>query len=349
MNAHEAHQVLVAAGIIEPTTTLEPLSGGVSCDVWRVASGVQGEYRAQAPEGLVIKAPLAQLRTPALWQVDISRGAAETEALRVMHTLTPASVPPVLWAQDDPPLLVVPFAPPGWQDWREQMLTAPADDPAVGARRLANIGEHLGRVLGTWHAGTVQIDDLPEVLRTGTRLRDLRTNPFHRATATEVPAWAGVLNALAEELEASRRCCVHGDFSPKNVLVAAGEDPDLWVLDAEVAHIGDPVFDLAYMATHLLLKGIHRADLSHRCAGTQEGFAAAYQRFGLPVDAQWWARNTGAIVAARVKGVSRVPYLDPPQAATALRVADGLLCADWSLARAWQEVLTVAAAGQVVG
>jgi len=76
MNAHEAHQVLVAAGIIEPTTTLEPLSGGVSCDVWRVASGVQGEYRAQAPEGLVIKAPLAQLRTPALWQVDISRGAA---------------------------------------------------------------------------------------------------------------------------------------------------------------------------------------------------------------------------------------------------------------------------------
>ena len=51
-------------------------------------------------------------------------------------------------------------------------------------------------------------------------------------------------------------CVVHGDYSPKNVLV--GRRTALWVIDWEVAHRGDPAFDVAFLLNHLLLKSIHR-------------------------------------------------------------------------------------------
>jgi len=341
VEATAAHTTLVDAGVLTESAALVPLSGGVSCDVWRVdLSGVTEGYRDGSPWGVVVKAPLARLRVPAVWQVDISRGAAETEGLRVMGALTPGAVPAVLWSQDDPPLLVMPFAEPDWHDWRDQMLTRPADDDVLTAGRLSRIGARLGAVLGTWHARTTDLASLPEVLRTGTRLRDLRTDPFHRATALEVPEWGDTLRDLAAELEASRDCLVHGDFSPKNVLVAAGDDPELWVLDAEVAHVGAPVFDLSYLATHLLLKAIHRPDLDSRLHGTHEAFAAAYQLQHPGLDLPTWARHTGAIVAARLRGVSRVTYLDEDGSRRALRVAGGLLTEEWSLARAWQEVMS---------
>jgi len=46
---------------------------------------------------------------------------------------------------------------------------------------------------------------------------------------------------------------VHGDYSPKNILVS---DNGIFILDFEVAHWGNPVFDLAFLTNHLLLKSV---------------------------------------------------------------------------------------------
>ena len=50
----------------------------------------------------------------------------------------------------------------------------------------------------------------------------------------------------------TKRVLVHGDFSPKNLLI--GPDGPV-ILDAECAWYGDPAFDLAFVLNHLLLKG----------------------------------------------------------------------------------------------
>ena len=50
---------------------------------------------------------------------------------------------------------------------------------------------------------------------------------------------------------------VHGDVQPTNVLVAAGA-PKL--LDAEIAHMGDPAFDVGQLAGHLWLRALARGD-----------------------------------------------------------------------------------------
>jgi aminoglycoside phosphotransferase (APT) family kinase protein len=46
---------------------------------------------------------------------------------------------------------------------------------------------------------------------------------------------------------------VHGDFSPKNLLVWEGR---VMLIDCEVGHYGDPAFDLGFFVTHLVLKAI---------------------------------------------------------------------------------------------
>ena len=46
---------------------------------------------------------------------------------------------------------------------------------------------------------------------------------------------------------------IHGDFSPKNILIKANNPI---ILDAETACWGDPIFDLAFCNNHLLLKSL---------------------------------------------------------------------------------------------
>jgi 5-methylthioribose kinase len=44
---------------------------------------------------------------------------------------------------------------------------------------------------------------------------------------------------------------VHGDFSPKNLLIYGNS---LMLIDFEVGHYGDPAFDLGFFLSHLTLK-----------------------------------------------------------------------------------------------
>jgi len=331
---------LIDAGIIRPGATLLPLTGGVSCEVWRVAVADLTDVVAQAnPHGLVVKAPLATLRTPSLWQADISRGFAEGEALQWYGRLTPESVPRVVWRHPRNPVLVVEAAPESWQEWREQMLDATAGAAAVGGERLQALGSHLGRTLAAWHVGTRDWQALPEVLRTGDRLRTLRTDPFHRATAEQVPQVADELLDLAHELESARVCLVHGDYSPKNVLVSPPGVPlQAWMLDAEVAHVGDPALDAAYLSTHLVCKAVARPHLAAHLDRARQSFEQAYRAGSDLIDQDRWSRHTGAIIAARMRGISRVTYLTDAQERFLLGRACGLVLGQECLDDTWAAI-----------
>jgi aminoglycoside phosphotransferase (APT) family kinase protein len=112
------------------------------------------------------------------------------------------------------------------------------------------------------------------------------------------------------DLASRRSCLVHGDFSPKNVLVGPGAR--LWVIDFEVAHRGDPAFDVAFMCTHLLMKSYARPDSVAPLDAARAGFLAAYADAGpAGPDLDWrhLSRLIGALLVARVKGKSPAGYL----------------------------------------
>ena len=79
---------LRAAGLAgEGEVVLEPLTGGVSCDVWRV----------DGPAGpIVVKRPLGPLRVAAEWHAPVERGASEVRWLRRARGVDPQLVAGVL-------------------------------------------------------------------------------------------------------------------------------------------------------------------------------------------------------------------------------------------------------------
>ncbi len=105
---------------------------------------------------------------------------------------------------------------------------------------------------------------LPPHFGDRTFFETLRLEPYFAFTASQVPRAAPFMRALIERTRANRYTLVHGDFSPKNVLVHAGR---LVLLDYEVIHWGDPAFDVGFSLTHLLSKAHHVA--THRAAFKQ--------------------------------------------------------------------------------
>ena len=82
----------------------------------------------------------------------------------------------------------------------------------------------------------------------------LRIEPYYHQTAKVLPETAGFFQKLITQTLEDQFTLVHGDYSPKNLLV---KDNQLILLDHEVIHYGDGTFDLGFFICHLLSKANH--------------------------------------------------------------------------------------------
>jgi aminoglycoside phosphotransferase (APT) family kinase protein len=116
---------------------------------------------------------------------------------------------------------------------------------------------------------------------------------------------------------------VHGDFSPKNIMV--GMDEQVYILDFEVTHVGNPVFDLAFLLAHLLCKLFRTNEpLEEKMLiASADNFVAAYE--DVREIAESLPLHTALIALARVEGKSPVNYLDKEQQAQLVSYTKGIL------------------------
>jgi 5-methylthioribose kinase len=280
---------LAAIGVREADIrSIEPLSGGVSNDVYAVST---------TTGSMVVKRALEKLRVTADWHADVRRLDTERRALELAHAIIPSGVPAVLGHTST--FLALEKAPAGWADWKSCLMEQRADP------RIAAV---VGHLLASLQTATTSVEGFGDT----TVFRQLRTDPFHAEVGRRLPELAPALRSLIDELTTGAICLVHGDFSPKNVLVGRpDEHRDPWIIDWEVAHRGDPHFDPAFLLCHLLLKSLlhpRTAPEYERCAAA---FLAEYQAGGgLAADTPAILRHVGALVLARVHGKSPVDYLD---------------------------------------
>ena len=268
----------------------------------RMTGGVSNEVLAVHGDRIdvVVKQALGRLLVEEEWLADPTRILAEANALLLVGRLTPQDVPPVLDVDRENLILTIGHAPHHWTNWKHELLGGQAS-PIVGRR--------LGAALATWHSATAGRPELSSRFDQD-HFRQLRIDPYYRLSAARNPIVGATIDALADALLAPGLCLVHGDFSPKNILT---DGESAWVLDWEVAHYGHPVFDVAFLNTHLLLKAIHHpayASAYRRCA---EAFLASYQATlepALSIDSRDLALHIGCLLLARVDGKSPVEYLD---------------------------------------
>ena len=205
----------------------EVLSGGVSSDIWRIGA-------------VCVKRALPRLRVAQLWEAPVERNRYERLWMEAAGAAAPGAAPRVLAHDDAAGLFAMEFLDlPLWKSLLRQGNARAGFAAQVGAR-LASI-----------HAGTAGREELARRFPTDAIFHAIRLEPYLLATAAKHSDLERELRSLAEGTARRKICLVHGDVSPKNILV--GERGPVF-LDAECAWYGDPAFDLAFCLNHLLLK-----------------------------------------------------------------------------------------------
>jgi aminoglycoside phosphotransferase (APT) family kinase protein len=193
------------------------------------------------------------------------------------------------------------YDPAGYKLWKSELRDG-RTDPALAAR----VGADLARV----HGGTAGKADIAARFETDDIFHAIRLEPYLVAAGRQHPELAARLAWLVRTTAAGKRALVHGDVSPKNILI--GPNGPMF-LDAECAWYGDPAFDLAFCLNHLLLKCLWTS-------AAQDGFLASFTALARAyLDGVSWEApaeieaRTAALLPglflARVDGKSPVEYV----------------------------------------
>lgn len=278
--------------LLSGNATVEVLTGGVSCVVLAVKS---------AEREIVVKQALPELKTKAKWVADQRRAIVEAEAMRVYQSITPDSVPELLDCDEANFTLTMSRLPNTCTNWKQDMLEG---------RIHPEMGEKLGKILAHWHNATAVDAAIKAKFMEGELFEQLRVSPFYRAVSEKNPALETVITNLINEITTVKTTLVHGDFSPKNIMATNDHSP--LVLDFEVAHTGNPVFDLAFVSAHLLCKTIRTSNIAEKEAliATATNFLNSYRQSSNLAIAESLPLHVALIALARVEGVSPVNYLD---------------------------------------
>jgi 5-methylthioribose kinase len=271
----------------------EPLAGGVSSDILKVES----------PGGvLVVKKALPKLRVAQDWWVPTSRNASEVAWLQVAREIVPDAVPKILAHDAEAGLFAMEYLSASTHPvWKTQLRE--------GIVNLA-IAAEVGRRIGAIHAATAHDAELARRFANDALFHSIRLEPYLEATARVHRNLAEPLLALSRTTLTTHIALVHGDISPKNILV--GPRGPMF-LDAECAWYGDPAFDLAFCLNHLLLKCLWTPHAA-------SGFLAAFDRLAKSYLAMvdWeapaavekrTARLVPGLFLARIDGKSPVEYV----------------------------------------
>jgi aminoglycoside phosphotransferase (APT) family kinase protein len=275
---------------------LSALTGGVSSEIVRVQVG---------PRVFCSKRALPQLRVAAEWLAPVGRNAAEADWMAFAAKVVPQAVPALLGRDPEAGAFAMAYLEPAdYPVWKGQLL-AGVVEPATA--------EQVGRTLVALHAASARTRGLAERFAHQDNFFQLRLDPYFVSAARAHPALAATLHRLVDDTARTQRALVHGDVSPKNILVGR-QGPVL--LDAECATWGDPAFDLAFCLNHLLLKGwllpAQRPGLLRSIEGLRASYLAGVDWEDAAQLELRVARLLPALLLARVDGKSPVEYLSTP-------------------------------------
>ena len=288
----------------------ERLPGGVSSDIWLVRAGAAA---------FCVKRALPRLRVTAEWRAPIERNTKEAAWIKAVAGILPQAVPRLLAEDASAGMFAMDYLPPqSFEGWKAQLQRGHV---------MPSTAVEIGRRLALIHSSFARCPSIAAEFATDATFRAIRLEPYLLATARAHPDRAAALERLAEVTARTKFTLVHGDVSPKNILV--GPQGPVFI-DAECAWFGDPAFDLAFCLNHLLLKCLWVPAAASRLLNAFDSLAATYLG-GVdwePVERidQRTAELLPGLFLARVDGKSPVEYLTEEREKDAVRrVARSLL------------------------
>jgi aminoglycoside phosphotransferase (APT) family kinase protein len=304
---------LIAQGLVPvgAETAWRPLSGGVSSEIWRV----------DTPSGpICVKRALARLKVEADWTAPVARNSAEWAYIQTASRIVPDAMVRLIAHDPARGLFAMGWLAPELYPVWKALLLAGHVEPDDAAR----VGDVLGRI----HAATAKNAGLAARFAHDATFHALRIDAYLLETARKHPALADRLSAIAERTARTKLVLVHGDVSPKNILLGP-KGPVLI----------DAAFDIAFCLNHLAIKRFVVQAWDEALVSSAARLCEAYrahivweEKVALEARA---ASLLPALALARVDGKSPVEYLDEPQrAALRARATKAVIAAPQSLPEA---------------
>jgi 5-methylthioribose kinase len=258
----------------------------------------------------VIKQALAKLRTKADWFSDPSRVHREALGIRWLSKLAPpGTIPEFVFEDFENHLLTMQAVPQPHENWKTMLM-------AVPFRLHLDYFRQFGWLLGIIHRASKDLAmELSGAFADRTFFESLRIEPYYEYTAQQIPEVREFILEVVRDTRATASALVHGDFSPKNILIHRG---NVVLLDHEVIHWGDPAFDLGFALAHLISKARNLRPKGRLLHGALE-FWNAYKEANdswsesSALAEQRIARHLFACMLARVAGRSPLEYLNDDQ------------------------------------
>lgn len=271
----------------------EPLTGGVSSDIWKVA--------LSSKRTICIKRALPELKVDQTWEAPVARNHFEAEWLKLAHKIVPESVIEIIAEDTKTGSFAMEYLPlSDYSMWKNDLRDGLCDIDVA-----ASVAESIAAI----HSATANKKDIEEKFATDDLFHALRIEPFILTAAKKHADMADRLLDIAANLASTKIALVHGDISPKNILVG----PKIIIVDAECAWYGDPAFDLAFLLNHLLLKCIWKPEHREKYLACFEAAWTAYKSHISWEECAPFEKRTVdlllALILARVDGKSPAEYI----------------------------------------
>ena len=240
-NPKTLNNYLFKHGLIKEGESLscKMLTGGVSAKTVYV----------EKSNPIVIKQALQQLKTKSEWFSDPARILIENKGLKWLYGQLPkGSVPQPIFCDEENHLLIMEAITPPAENLKELLLKGIINEFYIKA---------FGELLGTIHHKGLHDPEASKTFHDRDFFINLRMEPYYQFTSQKLSQFRPFYVELIQSTLDHQITVVHGDYSPKNILI---KDNRLILLDHEVIHFGDPAFDVGFSLTHFLSKANHLKD-----------------------------------------------------------------------------------------
>jgi hypothetical protein len=193
---------------------------------------------------LIIKQALGQLKVKEEWLCDPNRMGIEYRSNEIYHRIVPDCAPEVYFYDGENYIYGREAVPEDCSMWKADLMDGLLDFA---------VAEKAIKTLSLVHNGCASDREIAEVFADKTIFYELRISPYIEFTVEKYPELKDFADPIVVELMESGITLIHGDFSPKNIMV---NGRGISVLDYEVAHYGHPSFDLAFFSNHFILKAV---------------------------------------------------------------------------------------------
>ncbi len=251
---------------------------------------------------LLIKQGRERFAVKVEWLADPRRIAMEAKANAFYNKYLPDMAPAVISYDTENFIMLREAAPAGCRMWKEDLLDGILD---------YGIAKKTVEALATIHNQSAGKPEVAEEFSDHKTFYQLRISPYLEFLLEKHPGLNNVIGDMVEHLNNTRRVVVHADYSPKNILVLPGRN--ICILDYEIAHYGDPAFDLAFYTNHIVLKSAHMAELSAAFLNMLTVMADTYLGMIRFEDAKALEarcmKMLAVLMLARIDGKSPVEYI----------------------------------------